>query len=228
MHRNNKQAMIISWILNSYLNVCFPLLYFAEVSAVFETGTSVTYTFQEPYPVTKNLSQSSSAIYAESAPSKENIALSFVTAQAPSLLLYINSSSHDFLAVLLCKNGEYWWQGAWWSVILGSGKEYVLQNSAKFQPKFGVTWAAYFQTCRQTLDRIWSLWVAIDMPGQCQFITEAKCIYFNLPWLCSGISLLFILCCSLLSVKKGDHKHIWISEGHLSHISCHLYCNLLY
>lgn len=87
--------------------MCFPLLYFAEVSAVFEAGTSVTYMFQEPYPVTKNLSQSSSAIYAESAPSKENIALSFVTAQAPSLLLYINSSSHDFLAVLLCKNGEY-------------------------------------------------------------------------------------------------------------------------
>ncbi|XP_036277629.1 contactin-associated protein-like 5 [Pipistrellus kuhlii] len=77
-----------------------------EVSAVFEAGTSVTYMFQEPYPVTKNLSQSSSAIYAESAPSKENIALSFVTAQAPSLLLYINSSSQDFLAVLLCKNGS--------------------------------------------------------------------------------------------------------------------------
>nr|KAF6336339.1 contactin associated protein family member 5 [Myotis myotis] len=77
-----------------------------EVSAVFEAGTSVTYLFQEPYPVTKNLSQSSSAIYAEPAPSKENIALSFVTAQAPSLLLYINSSSHDFLAVLLCKNGS--------------------------------------------------------------------------------------------------------------------------
>lgn len=119
MHRNNKQTMIISWILNSYLNVCFPLFHFAEVSAVFEAGTSVTYMFQEPYPVTKNLSQSSSAIYAELAPSKENIALSFVTAQAPSLLLYINSSSHDFLAVLLCKNGEYSWQEAWWSVILG-------------------------------------------------------------------------------------------------------------
>uniref|UniRef100_A0A4W2FNB8 Contactin associated protein family member 5 n=1 Tax=Bos indicus x Bos taurus TaxID=30522 RepID=A0A4W2FNB8_BOBOX len=77
-----------------------------EVSAVFEAGTSVTYMFQEPYPVTKNVSLSSSAIYADAALSKENIALSFVTAQAPSLLLYINSSSQDFLAVLLCKNGS--------------------------------------------------------------------------------------------------------------------------
>ncbi|KAI4574885.1 hypothetical protein MJG53_002825 [Ovis ammon polii x Ovis aries] len=76
-----------------------------EVSAVFEAGTSVTYMFQEPYPVTKNVSLSSSAIYADAALSKENIALSFVTAQAPSLLLYINSSQ-DFLAVLLCKNGS--------------------------------------------------------------------------------------------------------------------------
>uniref|UniRef100_A0A8I5NNJ3 Contactin associated protein family member 5 n=1 Tax=Papio anubis TaxID=9555 RepID=A0A8I5NNJ3_PAPAN len=77
-----------------------------EVSAVFEAGTSVTYMFQEPYPVTKNISLSSSAIYTDSAPSKENIAFSFVTAQTPSLLLFVNSSSQDFLAVLLCKNGS--------------------------------------------------------------------------------------------------------------------------
>ncbi|XP_008575761.1 PREDICTED: contactin-associated protein-like 5 [Galeopterus variegatus] len=77
-----------------------------EVSAVFEAGTSVTYMFQEPYPVTKNISFSSSAIYTDPAPSRENIAFSFVTAQAPSLLLFINSSSQDFLAVLLCKNGS--------------------------------------------------------------------------------------------------------------------------
>uniref|UniRef100_A0A8C5LGK2 Contactin-associated protein-like 5 n=1 Tax=Jaculus jaculus TaxID=51337 RepID=A0A8C5LGK2_JACJA len=77
-----------------------------EVSAVFEVGTSVTYTFQEPYPVTKNASLTSSAIYTEAAPSKEIIALSFVTAQAPSLLLFVNSSAQDSLAVLLCKNGS--------------------------------------------------------------------------------------------------------------------------
>lgn len=99
--------------------MCIPLFYFSEVSAVFEAGTSVTYMFQEPYPVTKNISLSSSAIYADAAPSKENIAFSFVTAQAPSLLLYINSSSQEYLAVLLCKNGEYWQHEAWWSVTVG-------------------------------------------------------------------------------------------------------------
>lgn len=90
-----------------YFHACFSLSYFAEVSAVFEAGTSVTYVFQEPYPVTKNLSLSSSAIYVDAAPSRENIALSFVTAQVPGLLLYVNSSSQDSLAVLICKNGEY-------------------------------------------------------------------------------------------------------------------------
>ncbi|XP_058517295.1 contactin-associated protein-like 5 [Ochotona princeps] len=77
-----------------------------EVSAVFEAGTSVTYTFQEPYPVTKNFNLSSSALYADAAPSKENIALSFMTDRAPSLLLFINYSSQNFLATLLCKNGS--------------------------------------------------------------------------------------------------------------------------
>ncbi|XP_058520158.1 contactin-associated protein-like 5 [Ochotona princeps] len=78
-----------------------------EVSAVFEAGTSsVTYTFQEPYAVTKNFNLSSSAIYADAAPSKENIALTFTTGQAPSLLLFINYSSQDFLAALLYKNGS--------------------------------------------------------------------------------------------------------------------------
>ncbi|XP_057360991.1 contactin-associated protein-like 5 [Manis pentadactyla] len=61
--------------------------------------------FQEPYPVTKNASLPSSVMYADAALSKENIAVSIVTAQVPSLLLYI-SSSQDALAVLLCDNGE--------------------------------------------------------------------------------------------------------------------------
>ncbi|XP_057361410.1 contactin-associated protein-like 5 isoform X3 [Manis pentadactyla] len=76
-----------------------------EVSAAFEAGTSVTYMFQEPYPVTKNASLPSSAMYADAALSKEHIAVTFVTAQAPSLLLYINSSQ-DALAALLCDNGS--------------------------------------------------------------------------------------------------------------------------
>ncbi|XP_075385400.1 contactin-associated protein-like 5 isoform X1 [Tenrec ecaudatus] len=77
-----------------------------EVSAVFKAGTSVTYMLQELYPVSKSTNLSSSAIYMDAVPSKEDIAFSFMTAQAPSLLLYINSSSQDFLAVLLCKNGS--------------------------------------------------------------------------------------------------------------------------
>ncbi|MEJ1269970.1 contactin associated protein-like 5A [Cricetulus griseus] len=77
-----------------------------EISAHFDSGSSVTYMFQEPYPVTKNTSLSSSAIYTDTAPSKETITLSFVTAHAPSLLLFVNSSSQDFLAILLCKNGS--------------------------------------------------------------------------------------------------------------------------
>lgn len=81
----------------------------SEVSALFEAGTSVTYIFQEPYPVTKNASTSSSAIYADAVMSKENIAFSFLTAQTPSLLLYINTYFHEYLAVILSKNGKYSW-----------------------------------------------------------------------------------------------------------------------
>ncbi|KYO18229.1 contactin-associated protein-like 2 isoform B [Alligator mississippiensis] len=77
-----------------------------EVSALFEAGTSITYVFQEPYPVTKNASTSSSAIYADAVMPKENIALSFLTAHAPSLLLYINTYFHEYLAVILSKNGS--------------------------------------------------------------------------------------------------------------------------
>uniref|UniRef100_A0A8C5L322 Contactin-associated protein-like 5 n=1 Tax=Jaculus jaculus TaxID=51337 RepID=A0A8C5L322_JACJA len=77
-----------------------------EVSAVFEAGTSVTFMFQDPYSVTKNANLSSSALYTEAIPSQETILLSFMTAQAPSLLLFLNSSDQDFLAVLLCKNGS--------------------------------------------------------------------------------------------------------------------------
>ncbi|XP_064370811.1 contactin-associated protein-like 5 isoform X2 [Dromaius novaehollandiae] len=77
-----------------------------EVSALFEAGTSITYLFQEPYPVTKNASTSSSAIYADAVMSKENIAFSFLTAHAPSLLLYVNTYFHEYLAVILSKNGS--------------------------------------------------------------------------------------------------------------------------
>ncbi|XP_060227615.1 contactin-associated protein like 5-1-like [Meriones unguiculatus] len=87
-----------------------------EISALFDSGTSVTYMFQEPHPVTKNTSLSSSATYTDRAPSKETITLSFVTAQAPSLLLFLNFSSQNFLAILLSKNGSL-------QVLYGLNKE---------------------------------------------------------------------------------------------------------
>ncbi|GAB1285310.1 Contactin-associated protein like 5-1 [Apodemus speciosus] len=70
-----------------------------EISALFESGTSVTYMFQEPYLVTKNTST-------DSAPSKETIKLSFETAQAPTLLLYLNFSSQSYFSILLSRNGS--------------------------------------------------------------------------------------------------------------------------
>ncbi|XP_051003187.1 contactin-associated protein-like 5 [Acomys russatus] len=80
-----------------------------EISALFDSGTSVTYMFEEPYPVTKNTSLLSSAIYTDTthtALSKETITLSFVTAQTPCLLLFLSFSSQNFLALLLSKNGS--------------------------------------------------------------------------------------------------------------------------
>ncbi|EDL39882.1 mCG52454, partial [Mus musculus] len=75
-----------------------------EISGLFDSGTSVTYMLQEPYPVTKNTSLSSSGIYKDTAASKKIITLSFMTAQAPSILLYLNSSFQNFLAILLSRN----------------------------------------------------------------------------------------------------------------------------
>nr|XP_033803133.1 contactin-associated protein-like 5 isoform X2 [Geotrypetes seraphini] len=77
-----------------------------EVSAIFEAGTSIAYLFQEPYPVTKNLTAASSAIYADAALTKESLSFSFLTAQVPSLLLYMDSFYLDYMAVILCHNGS--------------------------------------------------------------------------------------------------------------------------
>uniref|UniRef100_A0A1B0GWV0 Contactin associated protein-like 5A n=1 Tax=Rattus norvegicus TaxID=10116 RepID=A0A1B0GWV0_RAT len=77
-----------------------------EISALFDPGTSVTYMFQEPYLVIKNTSLLSSPIYTDTARSKETIMLNFLTAQAPTILLYLNFSSQKFLAILLSSNGS--------------------------------------------------------------------------------------------------------------------------
>uniref|UniRef100_A0A8C6GZA2 Contactin associated protein-like 5C n=1 Tax=Mus spicilegus TaxID=10103 RepID=A0A8C6GZA2_MUSSI len=93
-------------VFKSQQPLCSLVFSFAEISALFDSDTSVTYMFQEPYSVTKNTNLSSSAIYTDTAPSKEIIMLSFMTAQAPTLLLYLNFSSQNFLAILLSWNGS--------------------------------------------------------------------------------------------------------------------------
>ena len=83
-----------------------PSIFITEVSAYFKPGTSVTYTFKEPYELTKNASSQSSSMYSDVTLRGEHISFSFHTAQAPALLLYANSYYREYLAVLLNRNGE--------------------------------------------------------------------------------------------------------------------------
>ncbi|XP_063068838.1 contactin-associated protein-like 5 [Engraulis encrasicolus] len=80
-----------------------------EVSAYFKPSTSVSYTFKEPYELTRNSSSSSvqaSSLYSDMTLRAENISLGFRTSQAPALLLYVASYYRDYLAVLLNRNGQ--------------------------------------------------------------------------------------------------------------------------
>ncbi|XP_041116308.1 contactin-associated protein-like 5 [Polyodon spathula] len=77
-----------------------------EVSLLFEAGSSVTYTFQDPLSVSSNESNLSSAIYAEISKSRENIAFSFLTTSTPAMLLSVTTYYHKYMAVMLSKNGS--------------------------------------------------------------------------------------------------------------------------
>uniref|UniRef100_A0A673KFN7 Contactin-associated protein-like 5 n=1 Tax=Sinocyclocheilus rhinocerous TaxID=307959 RepID=A0A673KFN7_9TELE len=79
---------------------------FIEVSVSFESGSSVTYTFQEPFSVMRNLSRQSSAIFAQSSNSRESIAFSFLTTQTPAMLLTINTYHQQYMAIILAHNGS--------------------------------------------------------------------------------------------------------------------------
>uniref|UniRef100_A0A8C1MTH9 Contactin associated protein like 3 n=1 Tax=Cyprinus carpio TaxID=7962 RepID=A0A8C1MTH9_CYPCA len=68
-----------------------------DVSAFFKPGTSVTYTFKEPYELNRNVSAQSSSIYSDLTLKGENVSLSFRTSQAPALLLYVSSYYREFL-----------------------------------------------------------------------------------------------------------------------------------
>uniref|UniRef100_A0A671NBX6 Contactin associated protein-like 5b n=1 Tax=Sinocyclocheilus anshuiensis TaxID=1608454 RepID=A0A671NBX6_9TELE len=77
-----------------------------EVSVSFESGSSVTYTFQEPFSVMRNHSRQSSAIFAQSSNSRESIAFSFLTTQMPAMLLTINTYHQQYMAIILAYNGS--------------------------------------------------------------------------------------------------------------------------
>uniref|UniRef100_A0A667X365 Contactin associated protein like 3 n=1 Tax=Myripristis murdjan TaxID=586833 RepID=A0A667X365_9TELE len=74
---------------------------FIEVSGSFKSGTSVSYTFKEPYELNRNSSTLPSSIYSDMTLRAENISLSFRTSQSPALLLYISSYYREYLAVLV-------------------------------------------------------------------------------------------------------------------------------
>uniref|UniRef100_A0A8C3G662 Contactin associated protein like 3 n=1 Tax=Cyclopterus lumpus TaxID=8103 RepID=A0A8C3G662_CYCLU len=62
-----------------------------EVSASFKPGTSVSYSFKEPYELGRNSSARPSSIYSDVTLRAENVSLSFRTNQSPALLLYVGS-----------------------------------------------------------------------------------------------------------------------------------------
>ncbi|XP_068428009.1 contactin-associated protein-like 5 [Clinocottus analis] len=78
-----------------------------EVSVSFDTESSVTYTFQEPFSVMQNRRSQASSVSAESSSrAREDVAFSFVTSQRPAMLLTVSTFSQQYIAVILAKNGS--------------------------------------------------------------------------------------------------------------------------
>ncbi|XP_029385915.1 contactin-associated protein-like 5 isoform X2 [Echeneis naucrates] len=78
-----------------------------EVSVSFDRESSVTYTFQEPFSVMQNRSSQATSISTESSNrAREDVAFSFVTSQRPAMLLTVSTFSHQYIAVILAKNGS--------------------------------------------------------------------------------------------------------------------------
>uniref|UniRef100_A0A668A0K3 Contactin associated protein like 3 n=1 Tax=Myripristis murdjan TaxID=586833 RepID=A0A668A0K3_9TELE len=75
-----------------------------EISASFKSGTSVSYTFKEPYELSRNSSALPSSIYSDMTLRGENISLSFRSSQSPALLLYVSSYYREYLALLINKH----------------------------------------------------------------------------------------------------------------------------
>ncbi|KAM9493648.1 contactin-associated protein-like 5 isoform 1-T1 [Clarias gariepinus] len=83
-----------------------------EVSVSFESGTSVTYMFQEPYSVMQNTSRQSSAILAQSSRSRENVAFRFLTTRSPAMLMTVTTYQQQYMAIILAHNGtlQIWYK----------------------------------------------------------------------------------------------------------------------
>ncbi|XP_010609260.2 contactin-associated protein-like 3 isoform X1 [Fukomys damarensis] len=78
-----------------------------EISAYFETGSSMTYNFQEYYILSKNTSSlTASSLQKDITFSSETITLSFQTTETPSSLLYVSSYYEEYLSVILATNGS--------------------------------------------------------------------------------------------------------------------------
>ncbi|XP_023579328.1 contactin-associated protein-like 3 [Octodon degus] len=78
-----------------------------EISAYFETGSSMTYNFQEHPILSKNTSSlTASSLQKGVTFSRETITLSFQTTGTPSSLLYVSSFYEEYLSVILAKNGS--------------------------------------------------------------------------------------------------------------------------
>ncbi|XP_073348012.1 contactin-associated protein-like 4 isoform X2 [Pagrus major] len=75
-----------------------------EVSASFKSGTSVSYTFKEPYELSRNSSALPSSIYSDTTLRGENVSLSFRTNQSPAVLFYVSSYYREHLALLINKH----------------------------------------------------------------------------------------------------------------------------
>ncbi|XP_023369887.1 contactin-associated protein-like 4 isoform X6 [Otolemur garnettii] len=79
---------------------------FVEISAYFESGSSVIYSFQDNYFLSKNSSSHAASFHGDMKLSRETIKFSFRTTRTPSLLLFVSSSYKEYLSVIIAKNGS--------------------------------------------------------------------------------------------------------------------------
>ncbi|KAM9385765.1 contactin-associated protein-like 4 [Pholidichthys leucotaenia] len=77
-----------------------------EVSATFQSTTSITYVLKEPHELSRNGSDAPSSIHSDVTLRGENISLSFRTGQSPALLLYVSSFHREYLTLLINKHDE--------------------------------------------------------------------------------------------------------------------------